>query len=335
MRLAVDAFNLPHDHRGMGRHVRAILARLPAYDYECDLIVRNREDQDAVREEMPGKDVLLLKDAQRRDYDGIWYPWNGKRFELNAPAVLTVHDLFAFQQPHGNVIARMREQGPINRGIREAEGIATVSEWSKSQIVLHFGIDPARILIIPPVLDPYWKPAEPKHYDVPYVLFVGGPEKRKNTAMMIQAFEDAFPERDVMLVIAGALCERDEQLLADSGLRYERVRPDDEELRSLFSGASVVAVPSTLEGYGLVALEAMACGAPVVAADTAALPEACGGAAILVTPKDSKGWSDAVRRVVRDPVLQSEMRQRSLARAAAVDREAPARVMNELLMELG
>lgn len=335
MRLAVDAFNLAHDHRGMGRHVRAILARLPAYEYECDLIVRNREDADAVRAELPAHDVLLVKDAQRREYDGIWYPWNGKRFELNAPAILTVHDLFAFQQPHGNLLARMREQGPINRGIREAEGIATVSEWSKSQIVLHFGIDPARILIIPPVLDPLWKPGEPKHYDVPYVLFVGGPEKRKNTAMMIQAFEEAFPERDALLVIAGALCERDEQLLGDADIRYERVRPDDEELRRLFSGAAVVAVPSKLEGYGLVALEAMACGAPVIAADAAALPEACSGAAILVDPKDARGWSAALRRVVRDPALQREMREQSLARAAAVDREAPARVMNELLMELG
>lgn len=319
----------------MGRHVRSILARLPAYDVDFELIARNKPDAQALRDESPGYHVILLKEAQRHDYDGIWYPWNGKRFELNAPAVLTVHDLFAFQQPHPNLIARMREQGPINRGVREAEGIATVSEWSKSQIVLRFGIDPARILIIPPVLDPFWEPAPPKRYDLPYVLFVGGPEERKNTPMMIHAFARAFPQRDAILVIAGALCERDEALLAASNIRYERVHPTDEELRALFSGASVVAVPSKLEGYGLVALEAMACGAPVIAADAAALPEACGGAAMLVAPRDVDAWAQALQDVVRDPALQAAMRERSLARAAAVDRDAPARMMNELLMELG
>ena len=335
MRLAVDAYNLPHDHRGMGRHVRTILAHLPDYDWEFDLIVRNAADAQAVRAEMPNHDVLLLKEAQRRDYDGIWYPWNGKRFDINAPGILTVHDLFAFEEPNSNIIARMREQGPINRGVREAEGIATVSQWSKQQITLRFGVDPARILIIPPVLDPFWKPAEPKRYDRPYVLFVGGPERRKNTALIVNAFAQAFPQREAILVVAGALCERDEALLNHSGIMYERVRPTDEELRALFSGATVVAVPSKLEGYGLVALEAMACGAPVIAAGAAALPEACGGAALFIDPTDVRAWSDALRRVVTDGKLQDELRVKSSRRAAEVDREAPARVMNELLSVLG
>jgi glycosyltransferase involved in cell wall biosynthesis len=82
------------------------------------------------------------------------------------------------------------------------------------------------------------------------------------------------------------------------------------------------------------AVEAMSCGAPVIAADAAALPETCDGAALLVPPRDKDGWSAALRKVAEDDELRADLRRRSLERAARIDRHAPARRTYELLQSI-
>ena len=136
------------------------------------------------------------------------------------------------------------------------------------------------------------------------------------------------------LVIAGTLSADEQRTLESKHFRYERVRPNDTELRELYSHAIAVAVPSRTEGYGLVALEAMACGAAVLASNSGALPEACEGAAVLIDPSDVDQWAFALLRVARDQDFRLELQQRSLERVCTIDREAPARVMAELLLEL-
>ncbi|MGC2130382.1 MAG: glycosyltransferase, partial [Candidatus Aquilonibacter sp.] len=77
--------------------------------------------------------------------------------------------------------------------------------------------------------------------------------------------------------------------------------------------------------------EAMACGAPVIASDASALPEACDGAAKLVPPFDVNAWALALRAIADDADMRAVMRERSLARAARIDRNAPARLTLALL----
>ena len=109
------------------------------------------------------------------------------------------------------------------------------------------------------------------------------------------------------------------------------IHPDDTELRALYSGALAVAVPSSAEGYGLMAVEAMACGAPVVASDASALPEACDGAAMLVPPFDVNAWALALRESPIDRTCAPTCATLSLARAARIDRSEPARLTLALL----
>jgi glycosyltransferase involved in cell wall biosynthesis len=101
----------------------------------------------------------------------------------------------------------------------------------------------------------------------------------------------------------------------------------DEHLPGLYAGALAFVLPSLYEGFGLTCLEAMACGTPVVAADAGALPETCGGAAILVDPHDPVAIADAVDRAAGDERLGAA----GVARAAAFSWERTAREVDALL----
>ena len=300
----------------MGRYVRHILA-----DWELQ----------------PDLEVTLLARKDRRpkqQYDTIWYPWNGIRFEIpHARSLVTMYDAFAFTYPSRDFVARWREQAPIRRAERQASALATISAWSAGELARVFERPASDFTIIPPVPDAFWQPAESTRVR-PYFLVVAGPDERKNIPTLIRAFARAFPNKACHLIIAGNASANDGWVIERAGISYERCKPTDEELRELYSGALGVAVPSSAEGYGLMAIEAMACGAPVIASNAAALPEACDGAAMLVPPFDLDAWAFTLDRVASDVALRQTLREQSLARAARIDRSAPARATLALLQQL-
>ena len=333
MNLAVDAYNLAADRRGMGRYVRQVFRGLQTLGkHDVRLVVRNKRAVESLTNEFPYP-LIESRDLRRNPADAVWYPWNGIRFDPHAPAIATIYDTFAFAYPHKSFFARRKEQQPILRAAREAQAIVTISRWSAAQLHERLGIEPGRITIAPPAIEGFWHPVPPES-DSPYVLFVAGPEERKNARMLFDAFEAAFEEDAVELVVAGELTRSDEAAFAKMHAKKSRVQPDDGELRSLYSGAIAVAVPSLAEGFGLPAIEAMACGTAVVASDAAALPEACAGAAWLVDPRDPMEWRDALRRIYVDAELRARLREASLARASALDPVAPARVLARLVDDL-
>ncbi len=109
---------------------------------------------------------------------------------------------------------------------------------------------------------------------------------------------------------------------------------DDDGLRALYRNAAVVAVPSSAEGFGLVAVEAQACGSPVLASNASALPEATGGAALLLDPFDVDAWARAIRQLFDDPAAAGELRARGIARFVGANRILPALRTLELLREI-
>lgn len=328
MRLAVDAWNLADDRRGMGRYVRRVLSDWSTQaDLEITLIIRKLAHKEILEQEFPFAAVSTAHES----FDAAWYPWNAMRFELpRARSTVLFHDAFAFTRPHRDFIARWREQTPIRRAMERADERATNSHWSASELARVFKRDERDFTVIHPVPDPFWKPVGERHPAL-YVLVVAGPEERKNLPTLVRAFARAFPRGECELAIVGNVSANDLWLIERSGIRHERLRANDEVLRILYSGALAVAVPSSAEGYGLMAVEAMACGAPVIASNAAALPEACDGAAILVPPSDVEGWAFALERVVHDGTLRETMREQSLSRAARIDRSAPARLTLSLI----
>lgn len=304
LRLGVDAFNLAADRRGMGRVVRTALQALEQTGQaEVRYIAR-----------VPEPGALTPRDLARARLDAVWYPWNGMRFPPHAPAIVSINDPFAFTYPHPNPIARWREQSPIRRAIRKADCIFTISKWGAAELQRLFHVDADRIRTFYPAPDPFWRPVEVPQDRSPYMLFVGGPDARKNAAMLLQAYESAFSGGGPELVVAGSLAPADEERVRTLRVPVRRDQPSDERLRELYAGALAVLVPSLAEGFGLPVVEAMACGAAVIASNASALPEAAGDAAVLVPPNDANAWTQALERVARDRVLRESLRERGFAR---------------------
>jgi glycosyltransferase involved in cell wall biosynthesis len=324
MRIGVDAFNLAADRRGMGRLVRHNLASLRRLDAAIVLIARDDRAKPPLSAEFSFA-CITPRELHGAKLDAVWYPWNGMRFDPRTHAIVTVNDPFAFTYAHRDLVARWREQSPIRRAIRRADRIFTISRWSASELQRLFAVGADRLEIVTPAIDEFWHPVSAAARP-PYVLFVAGPDARKNAQMFFDAYDAAFADTQTpALVVAGTLNEADEARFSRMRAPRERVKPSDEELRELYSGALAVAVPSLAEGYGLPAVEAMACGAPVLAADAAALPEACDGAALLLAPSDRNAWSAAMLRIVREPELGRALRDRGLERVKRIDPDGYAK----------
>ena len=141
------------------------------------------------------------------------------------------------------------------------------------------------------------------------------------------------------LVLAGAAAtNRHVRALARArGLDERRVRyvgpTDDHELAELYRRALATLVPSRNEGFGLPALEAMACGCPVLAARAGALPEVCGGVALLLDPDDAPAWLGALQTLRGNPAQRSALAAAGLAHARGFTWERSARALLGLYRE--
>jgi glycosyltransferase involved in cell wall biosynthesis len=342
LRLAIDAANLTRDRRGMGRFVRSVVnAALADPGIDLEFISLRASDDAALRAEFPGVAVRRAHVAGRRErYDAVWYPWNGVRFGAAAPSLVTIYDAFAFDEPARGWIARRRERAPIQRAARVATRVATISEWSRARIAARLHLAPERISVIRLAPDPFFFPGND---DAPpaafagkrYVLLVGAREARKNARTALAACALALNAPLELLAIAGSLNPADEQFARELRVPAGQiVSAGDELLRTLYRHAALVLVPSYGEGFGLVAVEALACGAPVLAANAAALPEATEGLATLLPPFDANAWAANIRGLLDDPARAAAQRARALERFQFSDRSLPARRTLDLLREI-
>ena len=162
----------------------------------------------------------------------------------------------------------------------------------------------------------------------PYFLFVGTLEPRKNLDMLLEAWREMRRHRTVDLVLAGRRRADFPEILPESGLRLAG-EVADSDLPALYSGALGFVYPSLYEGFGLPVLEAMQCGAPVIASH--AVEEAAGDAAIYAdTPRELAG---ALAELASRPELAAATRQLSLARAREFSWERTARLTRQVYEE--
>jgi glycosyltransferase involved in cell wall biosynthesis len=254
------------------------------------------------------------------------------------PYVNVIHDMAIYRTPQFFTLRKRAVVGALLPLVtRGAAAVATVSESSRADVRQLLGVSDDRLILLPGAPHPDCRPASDLAVaDVrarhglkrPYLLTVGTLEPRKNLPLLLRAFDRLPPTVD--LVVVGGKGWYDTELRAELARRLPAGRVhvlgyvSQSDLVALYSGTVAMAYPSHFEGFGLPVVEAMACGAPVVATDVPALREASGGAATLVPPGDDVALAEALQRLIVDPDARARARELGLRRAAALSWEASA-----------
>jgi glycosyltransferase involved in cell wall biosynthesis len=348
LRVAVDAWNLLGDHRGIGRYVRSIVdswLRLEAGRLEPVLVIPEWPawvHAGRYRAEIghAGIAVCERRTATARNFDAVWYPWNGMSWTSDAPAIATLHDASIFAVPAGDAAWVERERQPFATAAAAARKILTDSAFAKSELARHLHIAPERIAIVPLGVDAsplaFGKPERFEGIDR-YLLFVGEPERRKGLDTLADAVAriPAPLRAGLGIVVAGK--GTDEVPLGAFTIPARGLgHVDDARLSALYAGAAVFIYPSRYEGFGLPVLEAMARGTPVIASDFPSIAEAGGDAALYFPVGDAALLAASIETVLTDPAVRAGLRARGLTRSASLTWDLTARrTLSEIESAIG
>lgn len=247
------------------------------------------------------------------------------------PSVVTVHDL-AFLKFPDQVPAKRRNWliAGTRLSARKTERIITVSESTRRDLIEWLKVPEDKVAAIPLAISPRVKRVTGTSLDVfrmkwnlerPFILAVGTLEPRKNLPTLLRAFAKIRDEIDHELVLVGPEGWLTGELKStlDELRLGDRVRltgfVSDEELGGWYSAAELFAYPSWYEGFGLPSVEAMSCGAPLLASNTSSFPEVVGDAGVLIPPGDVDLWAETMRDLLRDSSHRNELRTQGFARA--------------------
>ncbi len=244
------------------------------------------------------------------------------------PYVLVVHDLLARNRPTlCRPLARLNARVLLRWSVRRATLVFVPSEVIKAELLDYTGAPSERVQVLPWAVDRDLRPVpgEAARAQVrqrfalanDFVLFVGAIEPKKNLEPLIRACNRIA----VQLVLVGPTTPEGrhlEPLIRRCPVARHLGYVSADQLSALYASAAAVVLPSTAEGYGMPAVEAMFCGAPVVASDIPTLKEVCAGAALHFASQDDDGLTRALERILGDRPLRTSLIAAGRARARAL-----------------
>lgn len=264
-------------------------------------------------------------------------------------SVVTVHDLGYLYYPQAHTRwARWYLRWSTCYNAHAAAHVLVDSEATRRDLLQHCRAAPDRVTVVYPGYGPDFTPVRDSariaavraRYRIPdpYVIYVGTLQPRKNLVTLMDAMAALVAQgRAEHLVIAGkkgwlyqSLFTYVQQLGLEERIHFTGYVPQ-EDLSALLTGAQAFVLPSLYEGFGLPVLEAMACATPVVCSNVSSLPEVAGDAAILVNPRDTAQWVQALRCVLDDANLRSELIQKGLLQASRFSWERCAQQTLQIL----
>lgn len=352
--IAIDATAALDQGGGIGRYVRELLAALAQIDAETSyrlFVAGQRQDRLPAA---PGPNFTWHPSPLNAEWHArLWQrarlpipiqAWTGPAKLLHAPdfslppvrrgtrTILTVHDLAFLKAPESAVPGlRAYLSRVVPRSVARADLVLCDSDSTRQDLIEVYGTEPGKVRVLysgvnarfRPIGDPERMEALRARYGIapgPFILSVGTVQPRKNYARLAEALS-GLPGDIRLLIIGGPGWLEDDLYRQVSRLRLgKRIQflgfVQDEDLPAFYNAASVVAIPSLYEGFGLPVLEAMACGVPVITSNRSSLPEVGGDAALLVNPEDTGEIRAALGRAIDDRALRQDMIRRGLAQAS-------------------
>jgi glycosyltransferase involved in cell wall biosynthesis len=253
------------------------------------------------------------------------------------PFAFTVHDLNHIHAPQStSTLKRLYYATVLKRACHRATIIFTVSEFTRTQIIEWSGVTGEKVFNVRCGVDPAYHPGgEVYKLPFPYLLCVSNRKPHKNEFRTVDAFAQAGLAGELRLVFTGnptaELAEYIERRNLTARVHFLGFVPEM-KLPSLYRGAEALVFVSLYEGFGLPLLEAMASGTPAITANTSALPEVAGDAALLVSPTAVDDIADAMVSITSNTELRRQLREKGLAQSAKFSWERTTAKVKELLV---
>jgi alpha-1,3-rhamnosyl/mannosyltransferase len=348
-RFVIDARYVEPKPSGIGRYVEALVERLPALapDARFHLWTHPGRPEPVTAPNVSCATVAAPSDGLRTlltpsalgplgPADVVHFPFGVLGRGVPCPSVVTIHDLMWLEQPElveGRPLMRRLRQPYYRRGLRWAFSRATrliaVSEATASRLRAVAPECAERVRVTHNASGSAFKPASDASEaarraervlgsSAPYYLVVGKNEPYKGHEFALRAFARAAAPGELLVLVqrlssSGRLQRLAEQLDVAGRLRF-LPSVSEPELVALLQAARALLHPSLVEGFGIPALEAMACGCPVLGSDTPALVEVMGGAGLHAATADAAALARSLERL-RQPGVRDDLVERGLARA--------------------
>lgn len=249
--------------------------------------------------------------------------------------IVTIHDMIPEMLPR----TRRRLDFLTLKGkyIRDADHIICVSSATRGDLLRLYPNVQAPITVVHHGVDPIFTPEVPKLIDLPdhYILFVGNRGQYKDADVLMRAFAHfsvEFPETTLLFVGGGEFTSQERSLMKSLGISdrtQHRILPDA-EMSSAYGNALFTVFPSRFEGFGLPALESMACGTPTILANATSLPEVGESAAEYFTPGNDSELLSVMLNLAHDNARRKELSALGITRAATFSWERCARETAEV-----
>ncbi|MFH1426000.1 MAG: glycosyltransferase family 1 protein [Candidatus Kerfeldbacteria bacterium] len=330
-RIGVDMAAAVGQKTGLGFYVDHVVSEMKkqSRDYTFEEINFIKKDLNTPKRILWDQVGLPLA-ARMKRVDALFVPaFSAPRFRK--PVVMTAHDIFGvLYADHFSGPARRYWSNILPNSMKRAARLACISEHTRDDIVTHLGIDKAKTEVIYPaasedfhiVRDIQWIEQQLRDAEVeaPFVLSVGTLEPRKNFGRLLEAF--VYADRsDAKLVLVGKKGWNYDSV-------YEKIRKyhlqntvicldyvSSEQLLALYNACLFFVMPSIYEGFGLPALEAMKCGAPVAVSQNSSLPEVVGEAGVLFDPYEVDSIRERMNLLFNNTEIRSEMQRKSVEQA--------------------
>lgn len=345
MRIGVNARLVTGDKmEGVGRFIVETLERMIQKNREHDFVLFFDRKVDTIFSTYPNVTCVFL--SPKAIHPVLWYLW----FEWRIPGALKKNKIDVFLSPDG--FSSLRTDTPVcmvvhdlafwhypqffkkrtavyynyfvKRFIKKARTIATVSAFSREDIIKYAGIPPEKVSVVSCAASDQYRPiTENRKEEVikevtggkKYFLYIGAIHPRKNVANLVKAFS-LFKRQtgsDVKLVLAGRMAWKSDEVkavLRDFDFPDDVVHLDfvpENKLTEITAAALALVYPSFFEGFGIPILEGMLCDVPVITSNTSSMPEVGGNAALYIDPESVKDIAEKLGRMNNEPGLRNKL----------------------------